>query len=126
MSKVATLGSLIDEMSEIREKRRVIASEDKVCKDRYDELEAELISALDKQGMAKGTGRKASASISTTVVAAKTDWDMFMTWLVKTKNTQLVQQRVSDPAYRELRERLGKAIPGLEDFEKRSVNLRNL
>lgn len=124
--RVVTVGSLIDTMSDLREQRRKLAEEDKKLKEQYDLIEQDLIAALDNQGMAKGTGRVASASVSEVVVASKTDWMEFMAWVAKTKNFQMVQQRVSDPAYREIRERSGKPIPGLEDFTKRSINLRNL
>ncbi len=54
-----------------------------------------------------------------------------MKWVVAGKRgdkyayTHLVQKRVSDPAYRELRER-GLVIPGLEDFTKRSLSINSL
>lgn len=120
-----TVGALIDQMSRLREERRVVAEQDKALKAAYDAAELQLIEALDKQDSRKGEGKLASASISEVVVAQKLDWNKMMTWLARTKNFQLVQQRISDPAYRELRA-LGKVIPGLEDFTKRSINLRNL
>jgi hypothetical protein len=123
--KIKTVGALIDEMSSIRERRRAIAAEDSELEKTYKALDEELIAAMDAQGTSKSTGKKASASISEIVVANKLDWMAFMAWMARTKNFQLVQQRVSDPAYRELRTQ-GKKIPGLEDFTKRSINLRNL
>jgi len=123
--KIKTVGALIDEMSSIRERRRAIAAEDAKLEKTYKALDEELIAAMDAQGTTKSTGTKASASISEIVVANKLDWMAFMAWMARTKNFQLVQQRVSDPAYRELRTQ-GKKIPGLEDFTKRSINLRNL
>ncbi len=120
-----TVGALIDQMSRLREERRVISEQDKALKAAYDAAEAQLIEALDKQDSRKGEGKLASASIGEVVVAQKLDWNETMKWIARTKNFQLVQQRISDPAYRELRA-LGKVIPGLEDFTKRSINLRNL
>ncbi len=120
-----TVGALIDQMSRLREERRVIAEQDKVLKAAYDATELQLIEALDKQDTRKGEGKLASASIGEVVVAQKLNWNETMKWVARTKNFQLVQQRISDPAYRELRA-LGKVIPGLEDFTKRSINLRNL
>lgn len=120
-----TVGALIDQMSRLREERRVVAEQDKVLKAAYDATEMQLIEALDKQDTRKGEGKLASASIGEVVVAQKLNWNETMKWVARTKNFQLVQQRISDPAYRELRA-LGKVIPGLEDFTKRSINLRNL
>lgn len=124
-SKIKTVGTLIDEMSDIREKRRVLAAEDKVLESTYKILEEDLLAAMDAQGTTKSTGKLASAGIIEVLVANKVDWLEMMKWIARTKNFQLVQQRVSDPAYRELRTQ-GKVIPGLEDFTKRSINLRNL
>jgi hypothetical protein len=125
MTRIKSIGSLIDEMSVVRDRRRELAAEDKELEGQYKALEQELIAGFKAQGMAKGTGNSASASVSETVVANKLDWMEFMTWVGKTKNYHMVQQRVSDPAYREIRAK-GKIIPGLEDFTKVSINLRNL
>lgn len=125
MARAKPVGTLIDEMSRIREERRKLAEVDTELKKKYDAIEAELLEAMDAQGTVKSTGTLASASISETVIAQKLDWMEMMKWVAKTKNFQLVQQRVSEPAYRELRTQ-GKVIPGLEDFTKRGINLRNV
>ncbi len=126
MARASSIGSRLDKMSDIREERRTLAETDKTLKAEYDTIETGLIETLDAEGMTKATGNKAGGSLSTIVVANKLDWEMFCEWARKTKNMHMFQQRVSDPAYRELREKLGKPIPGLEDFIKRSISLRNL
>ena len=119
-----TLGSLIDKMSEVREKRRAIAKQDEALKADYDAIEMQLIELMEAEGCPKATGKLASASISETTVFNTVDWEVFMAYLIKTKQGHLVQRRVSAPAVLELFTAKG-VVPGLEPFNKKSINLRN-
>jgi hypothetical protein len=121
--KKITVGSLIDTMASLREQRRVLAKQDEELKAQYDATEAQLIEMMDGEECVKSTGKVASASISTTTVFNVADWDAFMAYLIKTKQTHLVQRRVSTPAVAEIFEKKG-CVPGLEPFTKRSINLR--
>lgn len=123
--KKLTVGGLIDELSTLRDERRDLAKKDAELKAQYDEKELQLIELMDSEGCTKSTGRVASAGISTTTVFNTTDWEAFMAYLIKTKQGHLVQRRVSNPAVLELFASKG-VVPGLEPFNKRSINLRNL
>ena len=128
-----TIGELIDKANDIREKRRALAAEDKPLETEYNELSLRIIAALDKQGTKSGSSARTTASISEAVVANVMDWDKFWALIIKHQLTQLLQHRVSDPAYRELLKlaetdkKLAKALAagGVESFTKRSLNLRN-
>ena len=123
-----TIGSLIDEMHDVREKRRVIAADDKKLVAEFEELEKQLIIQLDSEDTDKGSGRKASASIGTEEAFSfeeNTGWDSFMAFVAKHKYFHLVQRRISAPSVRELFASKGK-VPGLVPYTKRSINLRNL
>ena len=123
--KTVTMGSLIDKMSTLRDQRRVLAEQDKKLKEEYDGLEIQLMEVFDKQDTRKGEGKKASASISDSIIPNVVDWDAFYAYIIKNKFTHLLQRRPSTEACRELFETKGK-IPGVEPFTKRTVNLRNL
>ena len=123
--KKVTIGGLIDQMSTVREKRRTLATQDKELETEINELEKQLIELMDAEGQTKATGHSASASISETIVFNTVDWDAFMKYLIRTKQSHLVQRRVSAPAVLELFTLKG-SVPGLEPFTKRSINLRNL
>ena len=88
-------------------------------------IEAELMADMEANGVDKMTGKHAGVSITSNTVAHVTDWDEMWKFILKTKNTQLLQRRVSDPAYRELLE-MGKKVPGAEAFTKKRLNLRSL
>lgn len=127
MTKPAPLGTLIDSLALIREKRRKLEEQDKILKAQYTEVEAEILALMKEQGTDKVTGKKATASVSTVTVANVTDWDAFYAFIYKNKMGYLLQRRVSDPAFRELLESKGdKALEkvGLVPFVKTNLNLR--
>lgn len=124
--KTPTVGSLIDKIENVREKRRAIADQDKVLAAQYAELEAAIMQRLDADGTQKASSKKATVSISE-VVVAEVNWEL--AWPLIAKNPQLVQRRASDPAFRELYEQKGEkfmAKYGMTPFIKRKLNLRSL
>jgi hypothetical protein len=109
-----TVGSLIDQMQDVRSKKRALAVTEKELTGEYEALQAQLIQLMDAEGVIKSTGK-----------AATQDWDAFVAYMVKTKQFHLIQRRVSDPAMREVFEKKG-AVPGMEPYTKRVINLRDL
>lgn len=126
--KKVTIGSLIDDMSELREKRRVLAAQDKELVAAYDVLEDKLLALMDAEKVQKSTGSTASASVSETMqfnFDGDDGFDKFMAFVARHKYFHLVQRRVSVPAARELMQMKG-AVPGLAPYIKREISLRNL
>jgi len=120
-----SLGAQIDKMWDIREKKRSLEASIKDLDGQLATIEAELMEDMEANGVDKMTGKHAGVSITSNTVAHVTDWDELWKFILKTKNTQLLQRRVSDPAYRELLE-MGKKVPGAEAFAKKRLNLRSL
>lgn len=120
-----SLGAQIDKMWDIREKKRALEASIKDLDGQLATIEAELMEDMEANGVDKMTGKHAGVSITSNTVAHVTDWDEMWKFILKTKNTQLLQRRVSDPAYRELLE-MGKKVPGAEAFTKKRLNLRSL
>lgn len=120
-----SLGAQIDKMWDIREKKRNLEASIKDLDGQLATIEAELMADMEANGVDKMTGKHAGVSITSNTVAHVTDWDEMWKFIIKTKNTQLLQRRVSDPAYRELLE-MGKKVPGAEAFTKKRLNLRSL
>lgn len=124
--KAPTIGSLIDKLEAVREKKRQLAEQDKVLSAQYAELETTLLQRLDADGTQKASSKKATVSISE-IVVAEVNWEL--AWPLIAKNPQLVQRRASDPAFRELFEQKGEkfmAKYGMTPFVKRKLNLRSL
>lgn len=120
--KTPTIGSIADAMFDLREQRRQLDEQSKELGTQLAALELQMIEALDAQGTTKGDGKKASVSISESIQPTVKDWDALWAFIFKGKHKQLMQLRISAPAWRELCE-LKKAPPGVEAFTKRSINL---
>jgi hypothetical protein len=123
MSIQPTMGSLIDGMFDLREQKRSLDAEIKKIEEKLDAQEKLVLERMELEGTNAVKGKKASASISTNVVANVVDWDKVYAFVKKTGNFQLFQRRISDPAFRELMELKG-AVPGVEPFTKKKINLR--
>ncbi|MBS0454027.1 MAG: hypothetical protein JSS14_22215 [Proteobacteria bacterium] len=121
-----TIGSDIDSMWNLREKKRGLEAEASKIEKEIAEIEERLMKNMSEQGVEKSTGSKASVSITESIVADVTDWDKFYAYIGKNKAWQLLQRRVSDPAWRELAKDGDKPLPGTQPFKKRRLNLRTL
>lgn len=118
-----TLAQLGDKMHEVREEKRALEEQVKVKEEEYKALEILLIEALDEQGMTKGDGKQANFTISESTVPQVTNWDDFYRYIHKNKYWHLLERRPSVTGCRELFDTKG-AIPGVEKFTKRRINLR--
>lgn len=125
-TKKKTLGSVTDEMFDLREQRRKIAAEDKILKAAYDTLETLLIDMLEKENTKNCTGRKAGASVSQGFAfsfTGDTGFETFMAFVGKHKYYHLVQRRVSAAAVEELFSTKG-SVPGVTATATKAINLR--
>ena len=128
---VLTLGASADLIWALREKKRELDKEVKSLEADIAALTTTIFGYLDAQDTRKAEGRKASISVNYTEIASVKDWDAAIKFIGAGKRTDktaylhLVQHRISDPAFRELRA-LGVVIPGLEDFTKRSLSITSL
>jgi hypothetical protein len=124
-AKVRTIGSMIDDINKLRERKRKLTAEVDEIEKEYKTLEEEIKGRLMAEGMDKASGKTATVSISKNIVANVVDWEKVCAYVKRTGNFQLFQRRISDPAFRELLEKKKSAIPGMESFEKLSLNLRS-
>ena len=120
-----TMGSLIDAIWAERDQKRHLEAQIKQIEERIAEFQTQLMERMDAEGTDKAQGSKAGVSISKNVVADVKDWDALWAYIAKNKYYGLVQRRVTETAYRELLD-LGKNVPGVEPFTKRTLNVRSL
>lgn len=118
-----SLGAQIDALHALREQLRALQAQEKEVEAKIEDATRLVMDTMKEQGVDKSTGKKASVSISETVVGNVTDWDELWKYIFKSKQTHLLQRRVSDPAIRELFELKGK-VPGVVPFTKQKLNLR--
>lgn len=122
--KKTPLGTMIDQLEGIRAKKRKAQVTVDELDEQYKALDALIQARLQEEGMGKASGKKATASLSSTVVANVIDWDKLFAYVKKTGYFHLFQRRISDPAFRELAEK--KAVPGIEPFTKLTLSLTTL
>lgn len=90
-------------------------------------LEETILIELDKEGLSKATGSRATVSISKIIVPTVENWDKLYAYIARNKAFHLLERRpASKPWREEVESRNGKAIPGVSEFEKTSLNLRSL
>lgn len=121
-----TIGELTDALFRVREKKREVNKKLESITATQMRIEGMLMEALDNQQTRKGEGSMASVSISTTLEPTVKDWDAAKRWILRHKELELFQHRLSPVHYRNLLEEYPKGIPGVEPFEKRKINLRKL
>lgn len=123
--KPASLGVQIDAIFKTREELRALQEQEKEVEARIREQELVLMETMEREGVDRSTGKLATVSISETLTGNVVDWDVFWAFVFKTKAAHLLQRRISDPAVRELFETKG-AVPGVEPFKKRKLNIRKV
>jgi len=120
-----TIGNMIDGVHALREEKRALEAQIKAIEGKYTAMEAQIMERFTEQGIDASRGTVASCSISTSVVGESTDWDAFTAFVKKKNYFHLIQRRMSDPALRELWEQ-NVAIPGVEKFIRKKLNVRSL
>jgi hypothetical protein len=119
------VGTIIDNLWAAREEKRTLEAQTKEVEGKIKEIEEGLMERLDAEGMDKATGRKASVSVTSSVVADVQDWDLLYPYIAKNKYWHLLQKRVSDPSVRELWD-AGKKVPGILPFTRKKLNIRTV
>ena len=123
-----TVGYLIDSLQNIRAQKRELAAREKELTAEYDAVELQLIALMDAEGLAKSTGKTASASLTTSrnfSFIKEGGFETFFAYAAKLKRPDLIQRRLSAPAVRELWAMKG-TVPGLTLYEEKKIGLRDL
>lgn len=122
-----TIGGMADELYNIRERKRLLLEQIERLDAQAQLLEASLMARLDDEQTTKGQGHLASISITESVVGRVSDWDALFAFVAANNAFHLLQRRTSDPAIREMFQLKGnEAVPGVEPFTKRKLNIRRL
>lgn len=119
-----TAGKLIDERFILREQKRAHEEAIKQLEQKLQSNESALLELLDKEGITKAAGKRATVSISENIKPSVEDWDRFYAYIQRNKAWHLLERRPSVSGCNELFELKG-AIPGVVPFKKRQVNMRN-
>jgi hypothetical protein len=122
---MSNINELIKARAEVKDAIAVLNAELKIVNKSKDELDYQLLTKLDEQGLSRTANDKASVSINQDLVPEVTDWDALYDHISETNDYSLLQRRVSSTAYKELL-KLEQAIPGVQPREIRRINFRAL
>lgn len=123
--KKLTLGDLIDQGAEIKDRldeaNKVVRE---IQKQKTENQEA-IIAALEAQGITSSGGAAYTASVSEEEVFNIDDYEALSRFVVRNKATYLFQRRLSTTAVRELIEQKGgKLLPGLTKAKIKKLSFR--
>ena len=108
------LGGTIDALYALRQSRLEKQKEIDAMKVEEMNFRQIIIGMLEESGLAKASGGMATAGIKVTVEPLVTDWDPVFEYIRKENKFELIQKRISAPAWRELKES-GILVPGTEE-----------
>lgn len=118
-----TLADLAQARDNLRTQLKAVQDEEKRLKELMAENELAIIEQLDAQGVTRSGVGPYSMSISTSTVGNVVDWDQVYAYIHENEAFHLLQRRLANAAYAEMLEQ-GEVLPGVEPFEKRSLNFR--
>lgn len=118
-----TLADLALARDNLRTQLKAVQDEEKRLKELMAENELAIIEQLDAQGVTRSGVGPYSMSISTSTVGNVADWDQVYAYIHEHEAFHLLQRRLANAAYAEMLEQ-GEVLPGVEPFEKRSLNFR--
>ena len=120
-----TIGAALDLLFTTRERRRLLQRQAVDVTHEEAVIEEQIFKLFKKSQLEGARGRFAQASVSRVDVPTLKDWKKFSAYLVKTKQLDLLQHRLSVEACRE-RWAAKKTIPGVEVFTRVSLSLTKL
>ena len=116
------LGSTIDKLYELRDRRLGIERSIKEMKQQEYALRAEVLTMLGEAGLQKASGALATCGVTTTEIPLVSDWSEVHTYIRENNRFDLLQKRISVLAWRDLKES-GVLVPGTESIEDVDISL---
>jgi hypothetical protein len=116
------LGMMIDTLYATRQERLDVSKKVDELKALETEMRGRILEQLDTMGMAKASGYQATCGIKKSIEPVPVDWDAIHTYIREADRFDLIQKRLSAPAWRGLLES-GILVPGTEQVEVRDLSL---
>lgn len=122
-SSPTAIGAMIDELMELRHRKRELNDQLKELDEEYKALESRIMETMDREGTRLTASSRTRVSISESTVPTVTDWEAFEQYVKENDAMYLFERRVASKPWRELQES-GERVPGTEPFTRRSLSLR--
>ena len=118
------LNDLLAEYGKTRDEIKSLQAQEKELNIIKRELEYQITIRMQEEGLDKISNGGRTVSIKQEIVPTVEDWDALQDHVVKTKQFELLQKRMSATAYRELIS-LGTSVPGVISTELTRINYRS-
>lgn len=118
----ADIGTTIDALYAMRERRLGIERQVKEIKEAEVTLRGKIFEMLASMGLTKASGAVATAGIKVSNIPLVEDWDALWDYIRQTGEVDLVQKRISVTAWR-ARFDDGVNIPGVSKVEDVDISL---
>lgn len=117
------IGEKIDYLVRIKKIKAQLNKREKKLDELKEAVEAELIREIKNQGVIGLHIGTTSVTISEQSFGGIEDYEAFETYLKETDSLFLLQRRLSQVAYNDLKA-TGETIPGVKDFTKTTLSIR--
>mgnify|MGYP006242400821 FL=1 len=118
------LNDLLAEYGKTRDEIKSLQAQEKELNVIKRELEYQITIRMQEEGLDKISNSGRTVSIKQEIVPTVEDWDALQDHVVKTRQFELLQKRMSATAYRELIS-LGADVPGVISTELTRINYRS-
>lgn len=124
--KPAPLAQDIDKAFQLRDEYRALQQTADAAKARLNEAEGHVLARMRQEGLEKAAGTLGTVSVSASEepTVEPDGWPKVWTWIHKNKAYELLQKRISAPAWRD-RKDAGITIPGTVAFVNVRLNMRS-
>ena len=119
--------NLDDKMNMLADTRlqlKQLLEQEKKLKQVQNALEAEIAADMERQGLTQTGNDACTISLKTEVVPTVENWDALWEHIFDTRQSELLQKRMSATAYRELLA-MAQTVPGVRSTELTRVNFRS-
>ncbi|TXH51678.1 MAG: hypothetical protein E6Q97_17990 [Desulfurellales bacterium] len=116
------LGELIDAVYNLRTMRIEAQRKVDTMKAEETSLKEQIRNKLDEVGLQRASGSVATAGVKSSTEPQVTDWDAVHNWIRDHNRFDLLQKRLSAPAWRDLYGE-GTTIPGTEPVDVYDLSL---
>ena len=124
MENIPNLDDKMNMLNDTRQQLKTLQAQEKTLKDTQNYLEAEIAADMAKQGLTQTGNDVCTISIKTEVVPTVENWDALWEHIFDTRQSELLQKRMSATAYRELLA-MAQTVPGVRSTELTRVNFRS-
>lgn len=116
------LGTRIDALYATRQHRLELSKTVEALKAEETRQREEILGLLDSVKLAKASGHQATCGVKESIEPVPEDWEMIHNYIRTENRFDLIQKRLSAPAWRELRDS-GLLVPGTSAITVRDLSL---